>query len=160
MGERIRTTIAILGLVGTVAAGFVIYDRFRQHPRPNVPKFESEIKSPDESSERFYDFLLKNQGKIVYFDVSLLGGISTEGIPRKGEPFEFSFRRWCDPQMKLCTTVRILIEAAAGVETQVFNSAGAYLQVKGYFFAVAFESHMNDQRFTLHPVSGEQMMSK
>lgn len=161
MGERIKTAIAVLGLIGTVAAIFMVYDRFWQHPRPNIPRFESEIASRDESSERFYNFLLKNQGKIIYFDVSRLENIALKPtFPRKGQPFRFNFLRFCDAKTNLCTTVTILVEAAQGVEAQVFNPAGAFLQVKGYFFVVAFESHMNSQPFTLHPVSGEQTMSK
>jgi hypothetical protein len=174
MGERIKTILAIVGLVGIVAAGFMIYDRFWQHPRPNVPRFESEIASRDESSERFFDFLTKTQGKIIYFAVTLQERGAPDditigpAIPRKGQQFEFTFLKDClkppparrDPVTNPCTDVSIRIDEAQGVETQVFNPVGAFIQVKGYFFNVAFESHMNAQGFTLHPVSAEQIMSK
>jgi hypothetical protein len=148
MGDRIKTIIAIVGLAGTVVAGFAIYDRFWQHPRTNIPRFESDIEGHDESSERFYNFLLKNKGKIVYFDVSLLEGITTpRTMPKNGEQFVFSFPMFCNDRDKLCTNVDVRIEAAQGVETQVFSPSGAYLGVKGYFFVGPFESHMNAQRF-------------
>jgi hypothetical protein len=174
MREGFRTLISVLGLIGVLAAGFMIYDRFYQNPRPNVPRFEGEIASRDRSSEKFSDFLEDNVGKIIYFDIQLVQNppfdVTTQPAQLEagsgGKPFELSFLKDCDnpppakpdPVSNPCTEVRVIVEAAQGVEAQIFNPVGATVEIKGYYLDSAFGSHMQLQTGHLHPISASQMI--
>jgi hypothetical protein len=174
MREGFKTLIAVLGLIGVLSAGFMIYDRFYQTPRPNVPRYDGEIASRDRSSEEFSDFLQDNVGKIIYFDIQLAQNppydVTTKPARLEagsgGKPFEFAFLKDCDkpppakpdPTRNPCTEVRVIVEKAQGVEAQIFNPVGATVQIKGYYFDNAFGSHMQLQTVNLHPISASQMI--
>jgi hypothetical protein len=174
MRERINTFLAVLGIVGILASAFVIYDRFWQHSRPNIPKFERELSS-DYSSDDLYKFLRQNYRKNIFLSIDLNDGdgpyglrVNSKEIPSSGQAFEFSFIGDCDQNSPPkrdsvmngdCNEIIVFIEAAPNVEKQVFNPHGAIISVQGYFFNSLFESHMGSQRFTLRPISAQQVQT-
>lgn len=133
MRERIGTFMAVLGIFGVLASIFVIYDRFWQHPRPNIPKFERELDS-DHSSDDLYEFLQRNYKKNVFLSVTLSDGdgpyrlrVKSYDISSPGRPFEFSFIGACQEdsppkrdsvQNGICNEIVIHIDAAPNVERQ------------------------------------------
>jgi hypothetical protein len=41
--ERIKDVLALLRVVGLVVAAYTLYDRFDQHPKQNIPRFEERV---------------------------------------------------------------------------------------------------------------------
>jgi hypothetical protein len=166
--------MTVLGIVGIVASSFVLYDRFWQHSRPNIPKFEREISS-DHSSDDLRGFLKQNYRKNIFLDITLNNTdgpytlkIKPNNIPSSGQPFQFSFIGDClrnSPPKRdsvlngECNEIIVYIEAAPNVEKQIFNPQGAMIAVQGYFYNSLFETHMGSQRFTLRPISAQQVQT-
>jgi len=184
MQDGLKTLISIIGLIGVLAAAFVIWDRYHQNPKPNIPRYEGkiedgkrsaqEIVTLDKSSEDFYRFLKRNQGKRIYINISFqvgdgLDGIDIKplGVPSSNQPFEFTFIGDCTKHPisrrnlvdGTCNNIRVHIDPAKDVERQVNNIYGGTFQVTGYFFDGVSESYMSGQTLNLKPISADKVLS-
>jgi hypothetical protein len=184
--EGNKTLISVLALlISGITIFFIIQDRYSQHAKPNIERFEGktengqatsqQIASLDASSEDLYQFLKRNLGKRIYLDISFNIGdeppnvsIDPLGVPSSGQAFEFSFIASCsrDPGtipnpvgQGICNDITVHIDPAKDVERQVNNIYGGTFQVKGYFFDNLIETHMGVQDFTLKPISAHQVLT-
>jgi hypothetical protein len=185
MPEGLKNLITVLGLIGVLSAGLVIYDRYNQHPKPNVAIFEGrvdgkktsrEIISRHESSQKLYEFLRSSEGKRIYVDIDFLVGdgpwdikMRPAGIPSSSQPVEITF--WADCakypvpiehpiRQGKCEEVTIYIEPTRNeVERQVFGITAAMFELRGYFINVSIEGRMGFYRVTLKPLSANQVLT-